>query len=78
MLRSGKAEALVHDEPLLRFLLKDTEPGVVVLPQIIERQSYSFGLPSGSNRREVLNQALLTEIASTRWEETLNRYLGAR
>lgn len=78
MLRSGEAEALVHDEPLLRFLLKDSEPGIVVLPQIIERQSYSFGLPSGSNRREVLNQALLTEIASTRWEETLNRYLGAR
>lgn len=78
VLRDGGAEALIYDEPLLRYLLKDAEPGIEILPRTIERQDYAFGLKPGFAQREALNRALLAQIRGTEWQETLNRYLGQR
>jgi polar amino acid transport system substrate-binding protein len=69
---------LIYDEPLLRYLLKDAEPGIEILPRTIERQDYAFGLKPGFAQREELNRALLAQIRGTEWQETLNRYLGQR
>ncbi|MGB5606099.1 MAG: transporter substrate-binding domain-containing protein [Gammaproteobacteria bacterium] len=78
LLRAGDADALVYDEPLLRYLLKDAAPGIEILPQSIERQYYAFGLKPGFAQREILNRTLLEDTGDSEWQETLNRYLGPR
>lgn len=78
LLRLGKAEAMVHDELLLRYLLKDADSGIELLPQTIERQDYAFGLKPGFAQRESFNRVLLSQMHSSSWQEILNRYLGQR
>ncbi len=75
-LREGTAGALVQDEALLRYLLKDSPPGIEILPLTIEQQDYAFGLKPGFEQREALNRALLALTHSNEWRETLNQYLG--
>jgi polar amino acid transport system substrate-binding protein len=74
---AGEVDAMVYDAPILQYLAK-TELGgvVVVLPNVFDRQDYGFALPDGSTLREELNRALLKELASERWNELLERYLG--
>ncbi|MGD8594538.1 MAG: transporter substrate-binding domain-containing protein [Gammaproteobacteria bacterium] len=78
LLREGKADALVYDEPLLRYLLKDAPPGIEILPQSIDRQYYAFGLKTDFPQHESLNRILLDETSNSQWQEILNRYLGQR
>jgi ABC-type amino acid transport substrate-binding protein len=78
LLQQGAADALVYDEPLLRYLLKDAEPGIEILPQSIERQYYAFGLKPGFAQHENLNRTLLADTADSEWQEILNRFLGPR
>ena len=78
LLREGKADALVYDEPLLRYLLKDAPPGIEILPQSIDRQYYAFGLKTNLPQHESLNRILLAETNKSQWQEILNRYLGQR
>ena len=47
-----------------------------MLPNVFERQDYGFAIPDGSPLRERINRALLKELASDRWTELLERYLG--
>lgn len=76
LLREGNADALVYDEPVLRYLMKDAAPGIEILPQSIERQYYAFGLQLGFAEMKVLNRTLLTDTADSEWQIILNRYLG--
>lgn len=78
MLREGTADALVYDEALLRYLLKDAEPGIEVLRQSIEMQYYAFGMKTSFAHQEKLNQTLLADTSDSEWQEILNRYLGQR
>ena len=78
LLRNGRAEALIYDEPLLRYLLKDAEPGIEILPHSIERQYYAFGMKPGFAQHEILNRTLLEDTGDSEWQEILNRYLGTR
>ncbi len=76
-LAEGKVNAVVYDQPILRYLAK-TEAGgrVNVLPGSFERQDYAFGLTAGSRLREPINKSLLTHVRSDAWQQTLTRYLG--
>ena len=76
LLREDKADALVYDEALLRYLLKDSAPGIEILRQSIEMQYYAFGMTSDFAHQEQLNQTLLADTSDSEWQETLNRYLG--
>ena len=78
MLREGTADALVYDEALLRYLLKDAEPGIEVLRQSIEMQYYAFGMKTSFAHQEKLNRTLLADTSDSEWQEILNRYLGQR
>lgn len=73
----GKVDAVVYDEPLLRYLvITELQGRVEVLPRIFERQNYGIALPSGSGLREPINPVLLEKIGGPWWQETLYRYLG--
>jgi ABC-type amino acid transport substrate-binding protein len=69
--------AVVHDAPILRFLIKERFEGELkVLPGYLERQLYGIALPQGSALREPLNAALLEIISGADWELTMARYLS--
>lgn len=73
---AGDADALVYDEPILRYLVRGADDPFAVLPETFERQDYAIALPEGSPLREPVNRALLRVIDGPAWRETLERYLG--
>ncbi len=73
---SGDAEALVAGEALLRHRTTRSFPELIVLPAILETQTYSFGLPDGSPLRERLNRRLLEVLEEPVWQNISYRYLG--
>ncbi|MEE9320817.1 MAG: transporter substrate-binding domain-containing protein [Granulosicoccus sp.] len=75
-LASGEIEALVYDRPLLQYLVNQQQGRVELVPGSFGRQDYGIALPSSSELREPLNQALLHYLDSDAWEGTLTRYLG--
>jgi len=76
-LAGGEVEAVVYDEPMLRYLAKEEFSGrVEILPSIFQRQDYGFALPAGSELREPVNQSLLRLLSQGRAEEIRTRYLG--
>lgn len=73
----NKCDAVVYDEPILKYQTYQNYSGeVFVLPIIFERQNYAFALPSGSPLREPINQVLLRETSSPSWDEVLATYFG--
>ena len=76
LLREDKADALIYDEALLRYLLKDAAPGIEILRQSIEMQYYAFGMKASFAHKEQLNQTLLADTSDSEWQGILNRYLG--
>lgn len=78
MLTNESADALLYDEPVLRYLLKDTTESIEVLSQSIEPQYYAFGLIPDFKERENLNRSLLLNTDNDEWRQSLERYLGKR
>ncbi len=75
--KDGEIEAMVYDEPILKYLVKTKIKGNLrVLPSTFESQDYGIGLPNGSQLREPLNRAMLEIIHSDFWQETLHEYIG--
>tara|TARA_R110002111_G_scaffold255157_1_gene321222 strand:+ start:9999 stop:11099 length:1101 start_codon:yes stop_codon:yes gene_type:complete len=73
----NKCDAVVYDEPILKYQTYQNYSGdVFVLPIIFERQNYAFALPSGSPLREPINQVLLRQTSSPSWDEVLATYFG--
>jgi ABC-type amino acid transport substrate-binding protein len=76
-LEAGKLDAVVYDQPMLRFLAKKNRyKKVTVLHPTFERQDYAFGLPAASPLRESINHALIERLSSDWWKETLQIYIG--
>jgi ABC-type amino acid transport substrate-binding protein len=71
---SGDIDAMVYDEPLLRYLAKtDLQGQIDVLPITFDRQSYGIAMPSDSPLREPINRVLLDKIHQTEWQDVLQR-----
>ena len=76
-LAEGKIEAVVYDEPILRYLiLNEFRNKLTVLPNKFARQYYGIALPPGSPLREPIDRALLKKTSETAWQDILARYLG--
>ena len=73
----GRIEALVYDEPMLRYLVNEEFKGdLAILDNTFERQYYGIALTQSSPFRESINYVLLEEIQTTEWQDTLYKYLG--
>lgn len=73
----GRADAVVHDRPLLKFRLQESGMrNIYLLPEEIETQFYGFALPELSPLREPLNRILQDNLASENWRTIQARYLG--
>lgn len=76
-LNEGRIEALVYDEPILRYLVnKDFKGDLAVLGSTFEPQYYGIALAGSSPLRESINYVLLETIRAREWQDTLYKYLG--
>jgi ABC-type amino acid transport substrate-binding protein len=76
-LNSGTVEALVHDAPLLRYLVsRDSASELKVLRGTFRRQDYAIAVPSGHPLREQINRELEALIDTEQWRQLLFDYLG--
>jgi polar amino acid transport system substrate-binding protein len=77
-LKKGKIQAIVYDEPFLRYVIRTQYPGLfTVLPLDVDPQLYAFALREGSPLREAINRVLLRKIHEPAWNDLLYRYLGS-
>lgn len=76
-LAAGRADAVVYDAPILRYLVKEAHaPTVRVLPTVFARQDYGIALPTGSPLREEMNRQILEITRTPEWSRMLEVYLG--
>ncbi|MGB5851226.1 MAG: transporter substrate-binding domain-containing protein [Rhodanobacter sp.] len=76
-LAAGRVDAVVYDEPLLRWDIQQRFRGrLKVLPLLLERQDYAFALPSGSRLREPIDTSLLRRINAPEWPQRMNHAFG--
>lgn len=77
-LSKGSIDAVVYDEPILRYwvLNHPTDETLKVLPFTFVRQDYGFALPSKNQLREDINIAMLQIITSEEWKDYLDTQLG--
>jgi len=75
-LEEGKIDAVVFDEPIMRYLVTSGEVnGITIVDRVFRPEYYAIALPPGSVQREALNRNLLDIMASERWREITFRYL---
>ncbi|WP_246673915.1 transporter substrate-binding domain-containing protein [Mesorhizobium sp. B2-3-13] len=78
-LRAGKIDALVHDKPLLGWLVgQNYGAGLRVLDATFDQQQYAIALPLGSRLRKPLDVALLQTMESDWWKQAAFQYLGEK
>jgi ABC-type amino acid transport substrate-binding protein len=78
-LRDGKIGALVHDKPILAWVIREQFASSVELLDIgFAPQSYAMALTEGSPMRKTLNSAILEATQGDWWDRLLFRYLGAK
>lgn len=73
----GRAPAMVHDAPILRWLANRREDrDLMVVPGTFAPQEYGLALPEGSDLMEQVNRHLLRHTASEPWRVLLRRTFG--
>lgn len=74
---AGDSDAVVYDRPLLQYrnqqLGKDR---LDLLPGVFDQQLYALALPTGSNLRDEVNEAILRLTESPEWRLIQRAYLG--
>ena len=77
-LKKGKIQALVYDEPFLRYVTRTQYPDqFTVIPLNVDPELYAFALREGSPMRESINRILLRKIHEPAWHDLLFHYLGS-
>ena len=73
-----EVDAFVYDAPIVKYHLKaqNLSNEVKVLPIVLDPINYAFALPQNSPLRESLNRALLENIGSADWKQTISNYIG--
>ena len=73
----GKADAIVYDDPLLKYLTKQSfQSKLIVIDKLFELQQYGIAFPEGSKLREPVNRVMLNITRKEEWQRILKSYLG--
>lgn len=76
-MKSGKIDAVVYHEPVLRYYAAHSEANQVqVVGNIFKPQSYAFVLPVESPHREAINRSLLKLRENGRYEALRRKWFG--
>jgi len=77
-LKQEKIQAVLYDEPFLRYVVRTQYPGqFTLLPLGLALQHYGFAVREGSPLREPINRVLLRKIHEPAWRDLLYHYLGS-
>jgi ABC-type amino acid transport substrate-binding protein len=77
LLAEDKADAIVYDKPMLRYMIKKDYPNEFeVLGFTFEPQKYGLVIKEGKQKLEDINRSLLTRIDGSAWAELTYQYLG--
>jgi len=74
-LEKGKLDAVVYDEPILRYLITTGDVHGIKVVNRSFRHEYYAALPPRSTERESINRNLLEIINSRAWKEIKFKYL---
>jgi polar amino acid transport system substrate-binding protein len=78
-LRTGRIDALVHDRPLLAWVIREEHASSIELVDAtLGPQNYAFALPPGSPFRKQLDIAILEATNSAWWDRILFQYFGSK
>jgi polar amino acid transport system substrate-binding protein len=78
-LRAGRIDALVHDRPLLAWVIReDYSSSIELVDATFGPQNYAFALPPGSPFRKQLDIAILEATNSAWWDRILFQYFGSK
>jgi ABC-type amino acid transport substrate-binding protein len=78
-LRAGDIDAVVHDKPLLAWLVRqDFRSSVQMLETTFDLQNYAFAVPLNSPLRKPVGIAILDATQSPWWGQTVFRHTGSR
>jgi polar amino acid transport system substrate-binding protein len=78
-LRAGRIDALVHDRPLLAWVIRENYSSTIELVDAtFGPQNYAFALPPESPLRKQLDIAILEATNSAWWDRILFQYFGAK
>ena len=76
-LSHGEIDAFVHDKPLLAWMVrKDFSVSVRMVDTSFSSESYAIVLPKASTLRPMLDVAVLEQVESIWWQQTLLETLG--
>ena len=76
-LERGQIDAFVHDKPLLTWMVRnDFSASVRVVDTSFSSESYAIVLPRNSALRPMLDLAVLDQVESDWWQQTLFETLG--
>ncbi len=76
-LGAGKIDAFVHDKPLLTWMVhNEFSSAVRVVDTSFSNESYAIVLPKNSALRPMLDLAVLDQVESDWWQQTLFETLG--
>lgn len=77
--QENRIDAFVHDRPLLTWLvLRDHPNRLRMVDTSFDDQNYTVALPKGSPLRSDLDLALLDQIESEWWQQTLFQDIGKK
>ncbi len=77
--QENRIDAFVHDRPLLTWLVLRDHPNTLrMVDTSFDDQNYTVALPKGSPLRSDLDLALLDQIESEWWQQTLFQYIGKK
>ena len=78
-LRGGRIDALVHDRPLLAWVIReDPSSSIELVDATISPQNYAFAIPLQSPFRRKLDTAILDATNSAWWDRILFQYFGSK
>jgi len=69
-----KVQAVVYDEPILRYAIRN-QPQFTVVSVTLDTELYGFALREGSPLREPINRVLLQKIHDPGWIDLVARYI---
>lgn len=76
-LANGQVEAVVHDGPILSYLINASYLGELrLLPYQLQQFYYGMALPSNSELRDRLNVQVLEKTAKEEWADWKYHYMG--
>jgi polar amino acid transport system substrate-binding protein len=74
-LEKNELDAVVHDLPILRYLVaQHSSRNLVVLTELLHSEHYAFALPQNSPLRESINRSLLRVLDTPRWQQIQDSY----